>query len=163
MGICQEHVQMPSSSNTLTGWPRTVQNLPSHKQKSSPVTVSVNILTFTVLNVLSVSFSTVNMENWALNISNLCQKSFKREAALKLTSNPLFRGRVTIQLKSVGLKCKVFWISFLEKSSHDIPRSFPSTYLNKNHMLWCLCTSSRHGGGTYSLKGLKNYNNYSNK
>ncbi len=94
---------MPSSSNTLMGWLRTVQNLPNQTQISSPVTVLLNILTITVLSVLSESFSTVNMENWALTVSNLCQKSLSREAVLKLKSKPLLKGRVNNQFKSSGL------------------------------------------------------------
>ncbi len=66
------------------GWPRTAQNLPNQTQISS-LNISLNILTITVLSVLSENFSTVNMANWALTVSNLWQKSFRKEAVLKLT------------------------------------------------------------------------------
>ncbi len=101
-GILQEQFQMQSSSNIFMAWPLTEQHLLNQVHISSPLTVSLNIWTITILWVLSVNFSTLNMEKRVFTFSNLVQKSFSKLADLKLTSST-----------SLKLFWKLFWSTHL--------------------------------------------------
>src|SRR4029434_6921116 len=143
MGTLQAQFQTPSSSTCLTGGPRATTHFRRYTHMSSTRTVSLNIRTITHFWELSISFSTLNKENWAFFCSKAIQKSASREAVQKLTSKPFLWGRATIQFNESGLKPRVFWRSFLEKSSRDISSSVPSTSVNKKRTLWCLRTPAR--------------------
>lgn len=82
------------------------------------------MLPLTVFKALLFSFSTLKAENCVFTFSKHVQNSHNKAAERRL--NPLLKWTVNIKSSSSGVMFKAFWVSYVEMSILDIPRSFPS-------------------------------------